>query len=186
MVRSVKRSEWSYQISGIVNTSPEAVMAWWFHPDRAKDFLAFAEKIGAIDAAFSELIEDGVRVRTYLWKDRRGWSYRHRHETHLSQDGMAPRIDDHFIATGSGVVGYKSPTGAETTMTCFERTAFSPLAAGGTKVRAVHEHSLAGGAWLRRIKMERPDRANTQAAFRDWIDRCSKTEGSTSDALSQD
>ena len=41
-------------------------MAWWFHPDRAKDFLAFAEKIGAIDAAFSELIEDGVRVRAYL------------------------------------------------------------------------------------------------------------------------
>lgn len=180
------RSQWSFEVSGTVKANPEAVMAWWFHPDRARDFLSFAEKIGATDTAFAESVEHGVRVQTYLWKDRRGWSYRHRYETHLTQDGVAPRINDHFVATGDGVVAYKSPSGAEMTKTCVERTQFTPLADGATKVTVAHNHSLVGGAWLWRIKMERMDRNNTDAAFRDWIERIQNMEGSTSDALDQD
>jgi hypothetical protein len=180
------RSEWSYVLSGIVNANPEAVMAWWFHPDRAEDFLRSAKKIGAIDAALAESIEDEVRVRTYLWKDRRGWTYRHRMETHLAEDGLAVRTGDHFIAPRGDVESYKSPTGAEMTKTCVGRIAFTPLAEGGTKVWVLHNHSLVGGAWLWRIKMERDDRSNTEAAFRDQIDRCQNMQGSPSYAVEQD
>lgn len=87
----------------------------------------------------------GVRVRTYLWKDRRGWSYRHRYETHLTQNGMAARTNDRFVAPSGDVVNYKTRLGVEMTKTCVGQTEFTPLAADGTRVTAVHNHSLDGG-----------------------------------------
>jgi hypothetical protein len=175
------RSQWSYETTGTVYADTEAVMAWWFHPDRAEDFLSFAEKIGALETSFEESIEDGARIRTFQWKDRRGWTYSHRAESRLAANGMAARKDDHFIAPASDVVRYKSPTGKEMTKTCVGRIEFSPLNTGRTKISTFHDHSLVGGTWPRRLRMVRLDRSNTEASFRDWIDRCQTTAGPTSD-----
>lgn len=156
-------------------------MAWWFHPDRAEDVLRYAEKSGAVDTAFSESDRDGVRVRTYLWKDRLGWAYRHRAETHLAPDGRAERSGGRFVAPTGDTVSYTSPRGEGMTKTCVGRIEFAPLPGGSTEVRAFHSHSLEGGRWFWRVKTENQDRANTVAMFHDTIDRCQEILGSSSD-----
>ena len=126
--------------------------------------------------------ENGARLRTYRWRDRRGWSYSHRDEVHLDGTGMARPKDDHFEAPGGDVVRYSSPKGKEMTKVCIGSVDFVPLDPGHTKVTAIHKHSLEGGTWPWRIRMENADRGNTAAAFRDWIDRCRKMAGSASDS----
>jgi hypothetical protein len=156
-------------------------MAWWFHPDRAEDLLRIAAKNGAVGSTYAETIEDGVRVRTYQWKDRRGWTYSHHAETHLTPHGMAAQREGRFVAPVGDVVTYVSSKGKAMTKTCVGRIEFTPLAGGGTKVEAFHSHSLEGGSWLRRMQSEMTDRTQTEEAFREWIDECQKAEGTTPD-----
>ncbi len=155
-------------------------MAWWFHPDRAEDLLAFAAKHGAVERSYAEAIH-GVRVRTYHWKDRRGWTYSHRAETPLGPDGMPQHRDDRFIAPIGDVVNYKSLRGREMTKACVGRTEFTLVPGGGTKIDTFHSHTLEGGSWFRRVKSEMTDRTQTAEAFRDLIDHSQKATGTTSD-----
>jgi hypothetical protein len=176
------RSNWSYEASGIVDATPEAIMIWWFHRDRADDVLKFAEKIGATETSSTQEMEGEVRIRTYQWKNRRGWTFRHKTEAQLTPEGLAARRDDRFVADLGDVMTYRTPRGTEMTQACAGRIEFLPLADGSTKVKAVHNHTLDGGKWLWRVGTENRERSNTLALFRDYIARCQKSVGLSSTA----
>lgn len=153
-------------------------MARWFHPDRAADFQNAAQRIGAIEAAVSEMTEGAVRIRIAEWSDKRGWKYSHRVETHLAPNGLAPIEGDRFVALRTDVVTYKPPNGQELAKHCVGSVEFTELPSGATKVSARHQHTLSGGGWMTRRRLRKLDTKNTEAVFRDAIDHWPEESGS--------
>ena len=90
----VGRSEVGLTTIGVVRGSPQVVSGVVvFIRIGRKTSSVSQRKHGAIERSYAEAIQDGVRVRTYQWKDRRGWTYSHRAETHLPyRDLKCPAI----------------------------------------------------------------------------------------------
>jgi hypothetical protein len=151
-------------------------MAWWFSPDRLGEFRQRIEGAGAQDLSVSESTNDGVRLRTAQWKDRRGWENHHQVETHLGEHGLPERHGDRFIAPASDVVSYQASYGQRVTITCHGQIEFLPHASGVTEVIAAHNHTMTGGAQLRWTLPKRT-RKNTDLLFREWIERCQAAVG---------
>jgi hypothetical protein len=163
-----------FETAATIHASPEAVMAWWFHPDRKDDLQTSMDNVGAHDFLFANSDTDGVRVRTAEWTDRRGWKHHHQIEAHLAPNGVAERQNDRFVAPISDVVTYRRPGGDNDTrtMACNGRIEFISLAGGDTEVRAFHSHTLTGWPWLQRSSRRKAFRKNTESLFVDSVDRC--------------
>lgn len=176
-ISSVGHSEWTYQTAGIVNASPERIMAWWYHPDRRAEFQDRLETAGHLDVSVTESMSDGVRVWIVCFKDRRGWVQHHQIETHLTPDGTATRDGDRFIAPSGDVVNYDTPDGQTLTTTCTGQIEFIPQASGESEISVVHHHKLVGGSWLRRWSMRRSEPRNSDRVFQESIIRCQAAVG---------
>jgi hypothetical protein len=169
----VEQLTWSIESAGIVNASPERVMAWWFGPDRKNEFRDRIERTGAKDFSLTEFITDGVRVRDTTWKDGRSWVHLHHTELHLGPDGMAPRTGDRFIASGSETVSFQHPRGKKFGFTCTARVEFVPQTSGATEIVVVHNHATTGGNWLARRLIRRSDlQKGTRQSDEESIARC--------------
>jgi hypothetical protein len=173
MLRKMGQLAWSIEVAGIVNASPERVMAWWFNPDRKNDFQDRIERTGATDFSLTESTTDGVRVRAATWKDRRGWVHVHRTELHLDPNGMAPRSDDRFIVSASDTVSFQHPRGKKFGLTCTGRIEFVPKNSGSTEIVTIHSHAAAGGTWFQQRSIRRFDLQNgTRQSDEESISRC--------------
>src|SRR5580700_8826541 len=88
----------SFQTEGEVHAAAESVMSWWLHPDRFVELLSRFEANGAIGLSSEEAVIDGVRHRTFQWRDQRSWKHRHDTESPVRADGILPeRVEDRFV-----------------------------------------------------------------------------------------
>jgi hypothetical protein len=145
-------------------------MSWWFDPARSNDFQDRIEKTGATDFSLTVSTAHGIRVRTMMWKDRRGWVHHHQSELRLDPGGLAPRSGDRFIAPASETVSFLSPRGTKIGFSCTGRIEFVPQADGSTQAVIVHTHTTAGGSWFQRRYIRRSDQ--TRQLDEEWIARC--------------
>jgi hypothetical protein len=178
-LRGVGKLEWSFKTSGMVNASPEHVMAWWFDPERRVDFQKRVEASGASDVSRKESVAEGVRISVSRWKDRRGWDYDHHVETKLTGDGVAASDGDRFVAPVMEIRSYRSPSGRRGTVTCSGRIEFVPQAGGRTEVSVLNHHTQerVEGVWIARWVQRTQERVNTDHAFRKRVAQCQTAVG---------
>ena len=53
MLSDVGESTWSIQLSDTIYADADAVVAWWFHPDRKSEYLELVESRGALDLRYA-------------------------------------------------------------------------------------------------------------------------------------
>jgi hypothetical protein len=147
-------------------------MEWWFHPDRRYDFQQQIEGRGATDFTVAFSTEDGVRIRTASWKDRRGGNHHHRTETQLGPDGLAAHHGDRFIAPFKEKADGRYPNGRQLTLECSGRIEFIPTDIGSTEVVTMHHHHFAGGNWLHRQRAWRVDLEFQPRLYRELTGKC--------------
>jgi hypothetical protein len=158
--------------SALVDASPEAVMAWWFHPDRSEEFRDRLERSGARDVSVSESIHGDIAVLNVDYRNRRGKSVHQRKERRLTPEGMAPRNGDRFVAESTDILIKETQRGREITRTCAGRIEFIPQSDGSTKVVSIHRHVLSGGTWGERLGNQRGDADLQSRQFAELIDGC--------------
>jgi hypothetical protein len=158
--------------SAVVNADAQAVMAWWFHPDRWDDFRNRLERTGAREVSVTGSMEDDVTVVTISFVNPRGRRVHQRRERRLTSDGTAPRKGDRFVVETDEVMTKETQSGRGITRTCEGRTEFIPNADGSTEVVSVHRHALAGGTWAERLGNRRGDRTLQGRHFAELIESC--------------
>jgi hypothetical protein len=147
-------------------------MAWWLDPERRQEFQARIEKTGARKLVSEELVEDGIRTRTYTWTDRTGWKHHHVIRAPVVGDGVPERKGDRYVLPVSDVRTYTAPIGLKLTSTCDGRLEFVSLPGVSTQVVAAHNHVLTGRS-LRRVKrFAEKEQHNTEVVFADMLERC--------------
>lgn len=168
----VKHSAWSFENAGIVNASVDSVMAWWLGSDRDDAMQTHLERMGVREFSSTETTTVGLRVRTLQWKDRWGREHHHHIEMRLTEAGIAERTGDRFVSVGSDVASHQRPGNQTTNVSCDYRTEFIPQLNGGTEVRAIHNHTTTGTAWLQQWFLRRVTLRSTTRLFMYEIDRC--------------
>jgi hypothetical protein len=158
--------------SGRIDASPEAVMAWWFHPDRREEFRERLERSGARDVSVASSREGDTAVLEVAYRNRRGRSVHQRLERLLTPEGMAFPNGDRFVAESREILTKESQSGREITRTCGARIEFVPQSDGSTQVVSLHRHSLKGGTWAERLGNRRGDAAVQSRQFAELIDGC--------------
>ena len=166
------RTVWSIRLAAVVESPPEFVMAWWFHPDRGDEAQRRITGGDVTDFVLTESTADGVRVRNTSFKDRRGWDHHHRTERHLAPDGSAARSGDRYIVPGSDLNEMRSSRGQRITLQCEARLEFIARTDGATEVCVQHSHTLAGGSWVTRLAIRRSDPAKEEQQFNEMIAEC--------------
>jgi len=171
---------WSIVATGVVNATPEAVMSWWFHPDREGDFQDRLGLTNVTEFEVSESTDDGgVQVRLTSWRDQRGWSQRHRIERHLTAGRLGQAVDGIFTVPCMEVISYEHPTGKTMALQCSGRIDFIPKSGGSTEVVVAHKHHLTGGRWLWRRNLRKSDERNQPDLLQRQIGLCEVALGAT-------
>jgi hypothetical protein len=158
--------------SALVDASPQAVMAWWFHPDRREEFRDRLERSGARDVSVSGSGHGDIAVMNAVYQNRRGKSVRQRQERRLTPEGIAPASGDRFVAESTDIMVKETQSGREITRTCAGRIEFIPQSDGSTQVVSIHRHVLTGGTWAERLGNRRGDGALQSRQFAELIDGC--------------
>jgi hypothetical protein len=158
--------------SALVDASPEAVMAWWFHSDRWEEFRDRLERPGARDVSVSGSRHGDIAVLKTAYRNRRDKNVHQRQERRLTPEGMAPPSGDRFVAQSTDILIKETQSGREITRTCAGRIEFIPQSDGSTQVVSVHRHVLTGGTWAERLGTRRGDGALQSRQFAELIDDC--------------
>ncbi len=158
--------------SARVEASPEAIMAWWFHPDRSQEFRDRLERSGASDVSVSDTRYGDIAVLNAAYRNRRGKSVHQRKERRLTPEAMAPLSGDRFVAESTDILVKETQSGRQITRTCAGRIEFIPQSDGSTQVVSVHQHALTGGTWAERLGNRRGDAALQSRQFAELIDGC--------------
>ena len=162
----------SFQTEGEVHAAAESVMSWWLHPDRFAELLSRFEASGAIGLSSEEAVVDGVRHRTFQWRDKRSWKHRHDTESPVRPNGILPeRVEDRFVVPVTDTRTYTSPIGGRITSTCEGRIEFIPHN-GTTDVVVVHNHLIVSRSKKWRQSIGKSERANTEAQFQEMVEKC--------------
>jgi hypothetical protein len=158
--------------SARVDASPEAVMVWWFHPDRWEEFRDRLERSGARDVSVSGSKDGDIVVLNTAYRNRLGKSVHQRQERRLTPEGKAFPSGDRFVAESTDILIKETQSGREITRTCAGRIEFIPQSDGSTQVVSVHRHALTGGTWAERLDNRRGGGALQSRQFAELIDGC--------------
>jgi hypothetical protein len=167
----MEESDLAFELTGSVNASPDAVMEWWYDPERLEERRTRLEETGSNVSLEVEDV-DGIRVTTSHLKDRRGWRQSHRVESHLGPNGRPAQQGDRYIARSRDVARYKPPLGKGVAVSCEGQIEFIPQATGGTEIVVTHRHSVSGGLknWQRSIA--KGEHVNTATQFQETLGQC--------------
>ncbi len=158
--------------TGVVNASPQAVMVWWFHPDRRQEFRDRIERSGGRDVSVVASMEGDLTVTTTTFVNKGGHQVRERQERRLTSEGTAPPNGSRFIAESTEVMTREGPGGHEATRTCQGRMEFVPRPDGSTEVISLHKHVVTGGTFGGRLRYRRVDPAVQSRQFAEMIELC--------------
>jgi hypothetical protein len=168
----MRKSEWSFTNRAVVKASPQSVVAWWSHPERADDFWKHIQQTASGEGTHSETVTDEARLEDSWWTDSRGWKVHHHLETPLTPR-EAGRNDGRFIALGHDVLTIWSPTGAEGMCAMSDAMIqFKLQGAGDTEVKITHKHTVSGPKWRLRRYYRKEQVSSADALFKDLISRC--------------
>ena len=168
----VRQSEWSYEMTGTVETDLERVVAWWFHADRSEEQREQFGLFAAGEVSLEQSVVDGVRIRDFRWKSRQGRHLHHHIETTLTDDGTPAREGDRFVVPRSLVFTSESPSGPNMTRACNGRIEFIEQVDGTTEIRFTHQHTLVGGNRIEQWSHRRSERATSARSFRKTVAQC--------------
>lgn len=180
------KSSWSIRMAETVDADADAVAGWWFHPDRAAEFLAeLKSRKGVVDMSVTESTKDGHRVRVLIYKSTQGWEFEHRMAeiTRPERVGDRYRVETHDAESARDVerqavhrYGWQPFT-----VDCFRVLEVIAIRPDETRVTDTHEHTMAGGTWGYRWKRRQSDMKSHKQRLKKTAQRCAAAIGQAED-----
>jgi len=174
----VGQLSWSIGLAGTVNADAEAVVAWWFHPDRRTEYLDLAKSRGALDLTYTRSREGGVAVGNLRYRTAQGWEFDHRLESNVDGNGLPGYAGDRYVAESRDLETARSGN-QHFSVRCVATHELVAVGPQETRITATHSHTMTGGRWLWRWNRRRKDYTTHNRFFSNKVDQCKIALGRT-------